>query len=90
MAEPTVVLDNPGEHIIVFPKDIHNNHPIEFNISDTVYLKSDIEQRARIVTGISLRPFNCVSYALTEGTLETWHYAFEITAERDIIKATSN
>lgn len=31
-----------------------------------------------------------ISYAVTCGTNESWHYAFEMTRERDIIKATSS
>jgi len=65
-------------------------HEIEFKIKETVYLLTDKEQKPRLVTGIQLRPFNSVTYGLTEGTNETWHYGFEINKERDVILATSN
>lgn len=67
-----------------------NNHNIEYEIEQIVYLKLDNEQKPRIVSGLTLRPFNSVTYGLTEGTQETWHYGFEISKERDIIKATTN
>lgn len=84
--------EKAGAPVMVFPElhDPHNSHVIEFKIGQTVYLKADMEQRPRMVTGISLRPNNMVSYAIVEGSVETWHYNIEISAERDIIKATSN
>lgn len=69
---------------------LSSGHKLEFMIQQTVYIKTDKEQKPRIVTGISLRPFNSVTYGLTENTTETWHYGFEISDERDIILATSN
>jgi len=61
----------------------------KFKIGEDAYLCTDIEQLRRIVTGITIRE-GCISYALGYGAGESWHYAFEITAERDIVKATSN
>jgi hypothetical protein len=69
---------------------LSSGHKLEFMIQQTVYLKNDKEQKPRLVTGISLRPFNSVTYGLTENTTETWHYGFEINDERDIVMATSN
>lgn len=65
-------------------------HKLEFMIQQVVYLKTDKEQKPRLVTGIQLRPFNSITYGITEGANETWHYGFEISDERDIIMATSN
>jgi len=65
-------------------------HEIEFKIKEVVYLNTDKEQKPRLVTGITLRPFNSVTYGLTENTCESWHYGFEISKERDVILATSN
>ncbi len=74
----------------VLSEVVCSTHKLEFSIEQTVYLKTDKEQRPRLVTGITLRPFGSVSYALTEGTFESWHYGFEMSAERDLILATSN
>ncbi len=69
---------------------MHMNHKLEFNIGDTVYLKTDIEQKQRIITSISLRPNGCVVYCIACVSTDTWHYGIEISKERDIIMATSN
>lgn len=68
---------------IVFEKYI-----LRFDIGDSVYLKTDPEQCERLVTGINIRQ-NGVSYALSHLTNESYHYDFEITKERDVIKAMS-
>lgn len=62
---------------------------IKYSIGQTVYLRTDADQLERLVTGINIRP-NGISYALTNGTNESYHYDFEITFDRDIIKATSS
>ena len=62
---------------------------IKYNIGQTVYLRTDADQLERLITGINIRP-NGISYALTNGTNESYHYDFEITFDRDIIKATSS
>lgn len=69
---------------------LSSGHRLEFMIKQTVYLKTDKEQKPRLVTGMQLRPFNSITYGITEGTNETWHYGFEISDERDIVMATSN
>jgi hypothetical protein len=69
---------------------LSSGHQLEFMIQQTVYLKTDKEQKPRLVTGIQLRPFNSITYGITEGTNESWHYGFEISDERDIVMATSN
>jgi hypothetical protein len=62
------------------------NKQIEYELGDYVYLKTDREQRVRIVTGISIRPHG-ITYALACETLETWHYIFEISKDKDILKS---
>ena len=62
---------------------------INFNIGDYVYLKTDIDQYKRIVTGYTVR-FNEVTYLLSLGDDESTHYELEISNEIDILlKATS-
>lgn len=68
---------------------VFEKHILHFDIGDSVYLKTDPEQAERLVTGISVRQ-NGITYAISHLTNETWHYDFEITKERDIIKATSS
>ncbi len=55
-------------------------------IGQTVYLRTDAEQRERIVTGINIRQTG-INYALSFTTDESWHYDFEISNEKDILKA---
>lgn len=68
---------------------VFEKHVLHFDIGDSVYLRTDPEQSERLVTGINVRESG-ISYAVTCGTNESWHYAFEMTRERDIIKATSS
>lgn len=62
---------------------------IKHDIGEVVYLKTDKEQLQRIVTGINIRQTG-VSYGLTNGAYESWHYDFEINTEKDIMKSTEN
>lgn len=55
----------------------------KFNIGDTVYLKTDIDQDARLVTAIKVMP-NILTYELSKSTECTSHYDFEISTERNI------
>lgn len=57
----------------------------EFEIGEIVYLKTDIEQRERIVTGIMQRP-ESISYYLSINENESCHYSIEITRYKDILK----
>jgi hypothetical protein len=65
-------------------------HLIEFNIGQTVYIKTDPDQLPRIITAITLRPTNSVTYCLSFSTNESWHYAMEIDSEKDILQTTNN
>jgi hypothetical protein len=59
-----------------------------FNIEDLVYLKTDPDQKKRIVTAMLIRPGGSYSYELSCGTEAKWFYEFEISAERDVIIST--
>jgi len=61
----------------------------KFDFGDTVYLKTDPDQLERIVTGFSVKP-NSLCYSLCHSTTESWHWDFEITKDRDILKTTTN
>lgn len=58
---------------------------LKFEIGEIVYLKTDNEQLERFVTGVNIR-VGSISYALTNGTNESWHYDFEISKEIDVLK----
>lgn len=60
----------------------------KFEIGNTVYLKTDIEQKKRLVTGIYVRETS-VAYMLSCGADESTHYHFEISEEVDVL-ITSN
>lgn len=64
---------------------IENN----FQIKQTVYLKTDADQLPRIITGIIVRP-NDLVYELTCGTVVSNHFDFEITTEQDILTRSQN
>ncbi len=62
-----------------------------FNIGDFVYLKTDIDQYKRIVTGYTVRDNSeKVVYLLSLGEEETSHYTCEISTEVDVILKTTN
>ena len=63
---------------------------MKYKIGDIVYLKTDLDQVERIVTGITIRPNNSFSYCLAFDTIETWHYDIEMSTEKDILKITTN
>jgi hypothetical protein len=53
---------------------------MKYNIGDIVILKTDPEQKVRLVTGILIR-INSNLYYLSHSTDETLHYEFEISKE---------
>lgn len=58
---------------------------VDYEIGDTVYLKTDSDQRPRIITGISVRTAGLIMYDLAQGTASTWHYPFEISTEVNVL-----
>lgn len=61
----------------------------KYNIGDTCYLKTDSLQDERLITGICIRENSSIQYYLVCGSLDSWHYEFEITKEKDVVKATN-
>lgn len=59
----------------------------KFEIGDLVYIKTDIDQRARLVTGITLRICGMV-YELSLSENVSNHFDFEISSERDFVLST--
>lgn len=59
----------------------------KFELGQCVYLKTDTEQLPRIVTGIVIRNKNYFLYYLTQSTIETTHFDYEISIEvNEIVK----
>jgi hypothetical protein len=61
----------------------------KFNFGDIVYLKTDPDQRPRIVTRFSVGATS-MTYELTCGTVCSWHLDFEISTEKDVLITTTN
>lgn len=61
-------------------KDFINN----FSVGQIVYLRTDIEQKTRIIKEILIS--NSVQYKLGCADVESWHYEFEMSLEKDILK----
>lgn len=61
----------------------------QFELGQEVFLKTDIDQQKRLITGICIRPTG-INYELTCGANSSWHYDFEILIEKDVMITTSN
>lgn len=57
----------------------------EYSIGQIVYLRTDPEQHHRMVTAITESP-NGITYGLSLGNEQTWHYHIEISPDRDMAK----
>ena len=61
---------------------------LNYSIGQSVYLKTDCDQRERIITECLIRPGN-VQYYLMLDIVGSWHYDFEISEEKDMVKVTN-
>lgn len=77
-----------NETKVIIERFTKHRTSINIDIGDIVYLKTDEMQQERMVRGILIRP-DGILYELIQGAYESIHYAFEITKEKDILKATS-
>jgi hypothetical protein len=57
----------------------------KYDIGEYVYLKTDPDQKQRMIRGIFLRR-NQISYELICGIEESYHEDFEFTKEKDVLK----
>lgn len=71
---------------------IRNNYEVsmmvidnKFEIGQTVYLKTDEDQRARIIRQMCIRSSNLIQYELLFGTQASWHDEIEIMDEKNIL-----
>ena len=58
------------------------NINVDFNLGDLVFLKTDPDQKQRMITKISITP-DGIYYNLNCGVEESPHYSIEITSDRD-------
>lgn len=58
----------------------------KYDIGESVYLKTDTDQKQRIVRQITIKR-NSQEYCLVCGTEESWHEEFEFTTEKDVLKS---
>lgn len=56
----------------------------KFNFGDYVYIKTDPEQKKRMICHITLYPGNAINYMISSGTQESDHYEFELSDEIDV------
>lgn len=61
----------------------------KFNLGDCVYIKTDSEQKRRMVIGILIRPSG-ILYELNCGDRSSYHYQMEISVEKDIMISMTN
>lgn len=60
---------------------------VDYQIGDSVYLKTDTDQKERLVNGILIREGSII-YSVSCGASESWQYSFEMSSEKDILKTT--
>ena len=54
----------------------------KYNIGDTVYLKTDVDQYARMIIAILVYP-NGISYEVQYCTTQSTHYEIELSETQD-------
>jgi len=59
----------------------------KYELGQLVFLLTDNEQLARIVTCIQINGNNQLSYQLSCGVVASWHYDYEIVSNKDLVKA---
>jgi hypothetical protein len=58
----------------------------KFDIGQIVYLKTDEDQKPRMVTELKISANRGIMYALSAGASDTYHYAIEISETKNIIE----
>lgn len=82
-----VVKNPPAERPM--PPKATDKYSLLWNIGESAYLRTDPDQQERLVVGIMITEGG-LQYVLALNGDETCHYAFEMTYDRDVIKATTN
>jgi len=60
----------------------------KYNIGDIVFLKTDNDQCERIVTALFITKGE-IQYQLSYGSETQYHYDFEISKNKNVLKSTS-
>lgn len=55
-----------------------------FNIEDEVYVKTDEDQRIRIITGIEISVGNVLLYRLVYRNTSDLYYDFELSCDKNV------
>lgn len=61
-----------------------------FEIGTVVYLKTDEDQRERMIYGICVFGKGEIVYKVCQGTTMSEHYDFELSDQKDVLKQTTN
>lgn len=56
-----------------------------YDWGDIVFLKTDIDQHQRIITGIKPTPAGNIIYSISCGTITSEHYDFELSVEKNVL-----
>jgi hypothetical protein len=62
----------------------------KFEIGETVYQTTDPNQFPRIITRFCVNPEGVITYEIFSGSISSWHYAFELSREKNTILTTTN
>lgn len=62
----------------------------EFNFGDIVYLRTDMNQSPRMVVAFEVYAEGEMLYKVSSGTLTSYHYAMELSKDRDMTIVTNN
>lgn len=57
---------------------------LKFKIGQDVYLKTDVDQKTRLIVGINIKP-DGINYELSCADTSSWHFDFEISKEKNIL-----
>lgn len=61
-----------------------------FELGEIVYLKTDIDQKPRILIYYKVDTSNEVLYCVNQATYESYHYSIELSRTKDVIITSTN
>lgn len=61
----------------------------KFDLGDIVYLKTDPDQKKRMVIQISIRVTGII-YEVNCADRSSWHYEMELSNSKDVLMTTTN
>lgn len=56
----------------------------EYEIGDSVYLRTDPDQFECLITGITIKAGGTLTYEIACGSTVTWHYGFELSHDKRV------